>query len=262
MVRGRRRDIGLGGASYVEVGEARDEARRLRKVAKTGGDPVAARGAKDGVPIFEQAAREVYETLKPGWREGGVHVSLWIAWLELHAFPVIGDQPVDTIQSGDVLEVLTPIWFRIPETARRVRQRMRHVMIWAKGKNLYLGENPVDAAKGSLPRHPSELKKHHAALAHAEVPAFMAALGDRKGVAALALRFTILTAARSGEVRGARWSEIDIENAVWTVPGSRMKAKKDHRVPLTAEALSVLKKVRWLDRELVFPGQTGAGGRG
>lgn len=255
MVRGRRRDIGLGGASYVDLGEARDEARRLRKVARTGGDPVAARGAKDGVPTFEQAAREVYETLKPGWRDGGVHVKHWIASLELHAFPVIGDRPIDTIQSGDVLDVLTPIWFKIPETARRVRQRMRHVMIWAKGKNLYLGENPVDAAKGSLPRHPSELKKHHAAMPYTEVPSFMTALAGRKGIAALALRFTILTAARSGEVRGARWSEIDLVNAVWTVPGARMKAKKDHRVPLTAEALAVLEKVRGLDKELVFPGQ-------
>lgn len=255
MVRGRRRDIGLGGASYVELGEARDEARRLRKLAKAGGDPVVERKAKEGVPTFEQAAREVYGTLKPGWREGGVHVKHWIASLERHAFPVIGDRPVDTIQSGDVLEVLTPIWFRIPETARRVRQRMRHVMTWAKGKNLYPAENPVDAAKGSLPRHPSKVKKHLAALSYAEVPAFMAALAERKGISALALRFTILTAARSGEVRGARWSEIDLENAVWTVPGARMKAKKDHRVPLTTEALAVLEKVRGLDKELVFPGQ-------
>lgn len=255
MVRGRRRDIGLGGVSYVDLGDARDEARRLRRIAKAGGDPVAERRAKAGVPTFEQAAREVYATLKPGWREGGVHVKHWIASLELHAFPVIGDRPVDTIQSGDVLEVLTPIWFRIPETARRVRQRMRHVMTWAKGKNLYLGENPVDAAKGSLPKHSSEMKGHFAALPYAEVPAFMTALADRKGIAVMALRFTILTGARSGEVRGARWSEIDFEKAVWTVPGARMKAKKDHRVPLTAEALAVLKKARGLDKELVFPGQ-------
>ena len=255
MVRGRRRDIGLGGASHVSLGEAREEARRLRKIAKAGGDPLAERKAKDGVPTFEEAAREVYGTLKPGWREGGVHVQHWIRSLELYAFPVIGGRPIDTIQSGDVLEILTPIWFRIPETARRVRQRMRHVMTWAKGKNLYLGENPVDAAKGSLPKHQSELKKHLAAMPYEQVPAFVQKLAERSAVSALALRFTILTAARSGEVRGARWSEIDFEKAVWTIPGARMKAKKDHRVPLTAEALAVLKKAWGLDKELVFPGQ-------
>jgi integrase len=254
-VKGRRRDIGLGGASWVSLAEAREKAHAFRKAAKDGRDPLAEREAQKQVPTFEDAARTVYEISKPGWRKGGVHIKHWISSLEAHAFPIIGAKPVDTIQSGDVLDVLQPIWFKIPETARRVRQRMRQIFAWAKGANLYPGENPVDVAKGSLPKNTSETKKHHAALPYEEVPDFMAHLSAREGVAALALRFTILTAARSGEVRGARWAEIDTANAMWTVPASRMKAKKEHRVPLTAEALAALDKVRGLDPDLVFPGQ-------
>jgi integrase len=254
-VQGRRRDIGLGGISWVSLAEAREKAREARKIAKDGRDPITERKAVKDAPSFEIAARTAYEHLKPGWRKGGVHVKHWISSLENHAFPVIGNKPINTIQSGDVLAVLQPIWFKVPETARRVLQRMRHVMQWAKGANLYAGENPVDAAKGSLPRHSGEARRHHPAVPYAEVPALMDSLAARQGVAALAVRFLILTAARSGEVRGARWDEIDLENAVWTVPASRMKAKKEHRVPLTAEALAVLEAVRGLDRDLVFLGQ-------
>lgn len=254
-VQGRRRDIGLGGLSWVSLAEAREEARRLRKIAKAGRDPVAERKAEKDVPTFEEAARTAYQHLKPGWREGGVHVKHWISSLENHVFPVIGDRPINTIQSGDLLTVLQPIWFKIPETARRIRQRMRHVMQWAKGANLYVGENPVDAAKASLPRHSGEIKKHHPALPYTEIPEFMASLAGRQGIAAHALRFTILTCARSGEVRGMHWSELDLENATWTIPSSRTKTKRDHRVPLTAEALAVLAKVRGLDDNLAFPGQ-------
>ncbi len=254
-VHGRRRDIGLGGISWVSLAEAREKARELRKAAKEGRDPLAEREAKRGMPTFEEAARMVHEHLKPGWRQGGVHVKHWISSLERHVFPVIGDRPIDTIQSGDVLAVLQPIWFKIPETARRVRQRMHHVMQWAKGANFYIGENPVDAAKGSLARHSGESKKHHAALPYIEAPAFMSELTGRDGIATMALRFLILTAARSGEARGATWAEIDRDGAVWVVPGARMKTKKDHRVPLTTEALAVLDAARGLDPDLVFPGQ-------
>ena len=254
-VQGRRRDIGLGGISWVSLAEAREKARTLRKIAKDGGDPLAERRAKEGIPTFEDAARIVYENLKPGWRQGGVHEKHWISSLERLVFPVIGARPIDTIQSSDVLKVLTPIWHKTPETARRVRQRIRTIMQWAKGANLYVGENPVDAAEGSLPRHMSGQVRHYAAMPYDELPAFMADLAKRDGIAALALRFLILTAARSGEVRGATWAEIEREAAVWTIPGHRMKAKKDYRVPLTAEALAALDAVRGLDPDLVFPGQ-------
>ena len=254
-VHGRRRDIGLGGISWVSLAEAREKARAFRKIAKDGGDPLAERRAKEGMPTFEEAARTVYEISKPGWRKGGVHVKHWISSLERHAFPVIGARSIDTIQSGDVLAVLQPIWFEIPETARRVKQRIRQVMAWAKGANFYTGENPVTAAEGSLPRHVAGQVQHYAAMPYDALPTFMADLAKRDGIAAMALRFLILTSARSGEIRGARWSEIDLENGVWTVPGARMKAKKDHRVPLTAEALAALEAAQGLDPDLVFPGQ-------
>ena len=254
-VQGRRRDLGLGGISWVSLAEARDKARAFRKIAKDGGDPLAERRTKEGMPTFEEAARIVYETLKPGWRKGGVHVKHWIRSLERLVFPVIGQRPINTIQSGDVLTVLTPIWHKTPETARRVKRRIRQVMQWAKGSNLYTGENPVDAADGSLPRHSKGETRHYAAMPYAEIPVFTRELEGRAGIAAMALRFTILTAARSGEVRGATWAEIDREAAVWTIPGARMKANKDHHVPLTAEALAVLDAARGLDPDLVFPGQ-------
>jgi integrase len=254
-VQGRRRDIGLGGISWVSLAEAREKARALRKIAKDGGDPLAERRAEEGMPTFEEAARIVYENLKPGWRKGGVHVKHWISSMERFVFPVIGQRPINTIRSGDVLTVLTPIWHKTPETARRVKRRIRQVMQWAKGANLYPGENPVEAAEGSLPRHVAGQVQHYAAMPYDALPSFMAELAGRKGVSALALRFLILTAARSGEVRGVTWAEIDRDAAVWTIPGHRMKAKKDYRVPLTAEALAALDAVRGLDLDFVFPGQ-------
>ncbi len=254
-VQGRRRDIGLGGISWVSLAEAREKARELRKAAKEGRDPLAERETQKGIPTFEEAARTVYENLKPGWRKGGVHVKHWISSLERLVFPAIGQRPVNTIQSGDVLTVLTPIWHKTPETARRVKQRIRTVMQWAKGANLYLGENPVDATEGSLPRHVNGEVQHYAAMPYDALPAFMADLAKRDGIAAMALQFLILTAARSGEVRGMTWAEIDREAAVWTIPGARMKAGKNYRVPLTAEALAALDAARGLDSDLVFPGQ-------
>lgn len=250
-----RPEIGLGPVRDVSLADARDKARELRAAIREGRDPKAERERQKGIPTFEKAARELYESLKPGWREGGVHVNHWIASLETHVFPKIGDRQIDTITSADVLDVLGPIWFTVSETARRVRQRMRHVFRYAKAKHWYPGENPVDVASGSLPRHSNGAKRHLAAMPHQDLPDFMAELAKRDGVAALALHFLILTAARSGEVRGARWSEIDLKNATWTVPADRMKAKKAHRVPLAAEALVVLEEARGLDDDLVFPGQ-------
>ena len=115
MVQGRRRDTGLGGLPWVTLAGARRKAQELRRIVKEGRDPLTERAARKGMPTFEEAARELYETLKPGWRAGGVHVKHWISSLELHVFPVIGDRPIDTIQSGDVLAVLQPIWFKVPE---------------------------------------------------------------------------------------------------------------------------------------------------
>ncbi|MGF1552357.1 MAG: tyrosine-type recombinase/integrase [Paracoccaceae bacterium] len=253
-VRGRRTDIGLGAVAWVSLAEAREKAAAMRKAAREGRDPVAERKQAAGVPTFEEAARRVHEQLKPGWRAGGVHVTQWLSSLEIDVFPKIGARRINTITSADDLDVLSPIWFAKPETARRVRQRIRQVMQWAKGANLYDGENPVDRAAGSLPRHQSAQKRHHAAMPYAELPAFMSALGERDGIAARALAFAILTAARSGEVRGMTWSEIDVAAATWTIPAERMKAKAEHRVPLPAKAVALVRSMEGLDPVLVFPG--------
>lgn len=159
-VLGRRRDIGLGGVSWVPLAEAREKARALRKIAKDGGDPLASRNRARDMPTFEAIARKVHEINRPGWREGGVHIKHWIRSLEMYVFPSIGSMPINTIQSADILAVLQPMWFEKPETARRVRQRLRQVMAWAKGANLYTDENPVDRAAGSLPRHQGHEKRH------------------------------------------------------------------------------------------------------
>ncbi|MEM6550484.1 MAG: site-specific integrase, partial [Pseudomonadota bacterium] len=194
-------------------------------------------------------------TIKPNWREGGVHVRHWIASLEHDVFPKIGSKSISDITSADVLSVLTPIWFQKPETARRVRQRIRQVMQWAKGSGFYEAENPVDTASGSLPRHIQQGVRHLAAMPYQDVPGFMARLTERDSISARALAFTVLTAARSGEARGARWEEFDLEKAVWTLPEARMKMRRDHRIPLSKAALQIVRDMRGLDNELVFPGQ-------
>lgn len=254
MVQGRRRDIGLGGSSWVSLAEAREAARAMRRTAREGGDPVAVRNSTEAILTFREAALRVHELSSGAWRSDGKHVGQWLASLELDVFPAIGDKPVNTITSGDVLAVLTPIWHQKPETARRLRQRMRRVFAWAKGANMYLEENPVDRASGSLPRQ-AATKRHHPAMPYQELPEFFRALGERSGVAALALRFLILTASRSGEVRGARWSEINLPERTWAIPSDRMKTSKPHRVPLTDTAIEILDQVRGLDQALVFPGQ-------
>ena len=169
---------------------------------------------------------------------------------------MLGTLPVHAITQAEILRVLAPIWTEKPETARRVRQRLRTVLDWARAAGHFEGVNPVEGVEKGLP--PQRRKpRHFAALPWQEVPSLMRRLEAMEGMGAPALRFLILTAARSGEVRGARWEEIDTEAAVWTVPGERMKAGEPHRVPLSASALAILNEVRGLHPELVFPGPTG-----
>ena len=205
--------------------------------------------------------------LRPWWTAsgpaGGTPSTQRNGWphLKAHAFPVIGDLPVAAIGTDEVLRVLRPIWERIPETASRVRQRIEAVLDAARVKGWRTGENPArwkGHLAGELPQ-PRKVKRvhHRPALAWQDMGVFMAALGERDGIAALALRFVILTAARTGEVRGMRWREVDLDAKVWTVPGDRMKAGKLHRVALSAAALAVLAEVRPLMKQsgdLVFPG--------
>ena len=253
-VHGVKRDIGLGGISWVSLAEARERARVFRKIAREGGDPLAEKRAKEGVPTFEEAARQVWsEQIVPTARNAK-HRQQWINTLQTYAFPVIGSHQVDAIQSGDILRVLQPIWLEKPETARRVRQRLQTVFDWSIAAQHRETSNPLTGIGKALPKQ-GDKAKHHAALPYAELPGLMERLSGADGVGAMAVRFAVLTAARSGEVRGARWSEVDLDAAVWTIPAERMKAKEEYRVPLTVEALAVLKQARGLDDDLVFPGR-------
>jgi integrase len=230
--------------------------------ARRGGDPAAERDKRNVEPLtFEQAARAAYDDHKASWRNEK-HRAQWINTLEAYAFPAIGATPVSTIESPDVLKVLAPIWLTKPETARRVRQRMALVLDWAKAHKHRSGENPCNAARSgaALPKQPRkpEEERHFAAMPYADVPGFIKKLHANPASRSvlLALEFLILTAARTGEVLGAKWSEFDLDKGVWTVPADRMKAKRKHRVPLSPRAVDILKAAATLPKRAgyVFPG--------
>ena len=247
MVHGRRRDLGIGSASHVSLSEAREMAQQLRKVARAGGDPDTLRKRKS--LTFEQAARRVHQHLMPTWRSKR-HGQIWLAAVERYAFPCFGSRPIETIGTADALRALEPIWTSKHDTAKRVKQRLAAIFDWAKGAGHYPHENPVNGLKKALPKVKLQAT-HMAALPWQDLPDFMRELRGREGISARALEFILLTAARSGEARGACWNEI--KDGVWTVPAHRMKTHKLHRVPLSLEVLAVLEKVRGLDDGLIFP---------
>jgi integrase len=252
MVHGKRRDIGLGGVSWVSLAEAREKSFASRKIAREGGDPIAARRANVACPTFEEAARKVHaEQILSRGRNEKYRVQ-WLNTLRDHAFPHIGSKPVRDVDQPDVLRVLAPIWTEKPKTARLVQQRLRTVLNWARTAGHFEGVNPVEGVGDGLAKQKIRVT-HHAAMPWCEVPGFLDELGD--SVMELALRFLILTAARSGEVRGARWSEIDTEDRLWIIPADRMKSGREHRVPLSDEALAILEQVYGLGPDLVFPSQ-------
>ncbi len=253
-VHGVKRDIGLGGLSYVPLAEARKQATEMRTVARTGGDPLAERNRAKDIPTFEEAARLVWREQVEPTAKSAKHRQQWINTLQAYAFPIIGNRRVDVIRSGDILRVLQPIWLEKPETARRVRQRLRTVFDWSIAAQHRETSNPLAGIEKALPKQ-GDKARHHAALPYLELPSLMERLASAEGVGSMAVRFAILTATRSGEVRGARWSEIDLDAAVWTIPGERMKTKEEYRIPLSAEALAVLRQARGLDDDLVFPGR-------
>jgi len=251
IVRGKRRDIGLGGLSWVSLAEAREKARAARKVAREGGDPILARRAFIACPTFEEAACRVHAEQIVGQGKNDKHRAQWINTLRDYAFPAIGPKPVRDVCQADVLRVLAPIWMEKPETARRVRQRIRTVMDWARTAGHFEGVNPVEGVEKGLAKQRDQVT-HHAAMPWDRVPRLFEGLGE--SVAALALRFLILTAARTSEVIGAMWSEIDLTARMWVIPAERMKARREHKVPLSDEALAVLDQARGLSGKYVFPG--------
>ena len=254
VIDGRRCDLGLGGFPITSLVEAREKAFENRKLARGGGDPLAQK-RKVAVPTFRQAAEKTFEANKPRWRNDK-HVKNWWQSLEKYAFPTIGDMPVDQIGREEILRILSPIWTSRAERAKRLRQRIRAVMQWTQGHG-FIENNPAgESISGALPSIPTG-KTHFRALPYAEVPDALKTIQASKASieAKLALRFLILVAARSGEVRSATWDEIDLEGRMWTIPASRMKGGKEHRQPLSDAALDLLERAQTLHNEnsLVFP---------
>ena len=259
VVRGKRCDIGLGGLKLVTLSEAREKAATYRKLARDGGDPLAARRRERVViPTFAEAARSVHAAHAASWKNKK-HAAQWINTLVEYVFPALGDRRVDHIDTPDVLRVLSPIWLAKPETARRVRQRVRTVMDWAKAAGYRTGENPVDGVAKGLPRQPDRAN-HHAALPYAQVPQFVRRLreSDAGEPARLAFEFLVLSAARTNEVLQATWREVDWRIALWTVPPERMKSAREHRVPLAPRCLEILARAKEIasDSDFIFPGRS------
>ncbi len=257
QVNGKRRDIGLGTLANLPLAAAREAARALRKEMKAGVDVLAEREKEALViPNFRDAAKLVHDEHKAAWKNGK-HQAQWINTLETYAFPTLGDKLVSEIDGPAIRDALSPIWLTKPETARRVRQRIGSVLDWACAKGFRETEAPMRSVIRGLPRQPKK-QGHFAAMPYPDLPAFVAWLRDRSSVGRLALEFLILNASRSGEVRGARWSEIDLKKSLWTIPAERMKAGTVHVVPLSEASLDVLGRAtdfRSPIGDLVFPGQ-------
>ncbi|MEI4262246.1 tyrosine-type recombinase/integrase [Roseovarius sp. D0-M9] len=262
-IRGKRTDMGLGGAAYITLAEAREAALANKRLARAGGDPLQAKREAQAVLTFEEASRKVHEIHKPTWRNAK-HAAQFLSTLETYAFPKIGARKVADVSASGLLEVLQPIWLDKPETARRVRQRIGTVMKWAIAQG-WRQDNPSENIGQALPKQ-EKSQAHRKALPYAEVQNCIDVVQASGAWPAtkLALEFLILTASRSGEVRGALWDEIEFQGgetaitakaAIWNVPAARMKAKKPHRVPLSARALEILTEAEALrgPSGLVFP---------
>ena len=266
-VRGRRRDLGLGTFPYVSLAEAREKAFECRRLAKSGQDPAAVHAPaaetgkaepKSNAPTFRKAAAEVIDLHRPTWRNAK-SAAQWEASLRDYAYPVLGDMRVDEIGSGDVLRALRPIWNTKRETAQRTRQRISAVMKAAIVAGHRLDNPAGDALTAALPKG-GQRQRHQRALPHAEVATALERVRASNALAStkFAFQFLVLTAARSGEVRLMTWDEVDLDNGVWTVPAERMKAGREHRVPLSAGAASVLEQAQEIrENDLVFPSATG-----
>ena len=258
MLAGKSREMGLGSLADVTLAEARATAAEARKLVKSGVDPIAQRDADREAArataalaaaramTFKQCAGAYIEAHRAGWKNAK-HATQWPNTLRDYAYPVFGELPVQDIDLPMVLKVLEPIWNEKTETASRVRGRIEAVLDWATVRGFRKGDNPA-RWRGQLSHllaAPSKVQKveHHAALPYVEVGTFMAVLRQREAIAARALEFTILTAARTGEVIGATWAEIDLNAATWTIPGARMKAGREHRVPLSNRAFEILSEM-------------------
>ncbi len=264
--KGRVRELGLGSVTVRTLKAARELAAKMRSAYADGRDPAELlRGdAKPRGMTFKQCAEALIQAKRPGWRNAK-HAQQWANTLRDYAYPSLGDKNPSEVSLADVKAILLPMWATKTETATRVRQRIEAVLDYAAVHDLCDGARNPARWKGMLDKvlpKPDKVrtKEHHAAAAYADLPRIMAALRDKGHVSALALRFIILTACRSGEGRGATWDEIDLAAKVWTIPAARMKAAKPHRVPLAEDALAILRTMQQWRREdctLVFPGARG-----
>jgi integrase len=252
---GKRREMGLGSLRDVPLAKARQRAAVAREMLVEGIDPLAARDRPKAM-TFGEAADALIESMSSSWRNAK-HRAQWTMTLTVYCEP-LRSKPVAEVGIEDVLTVLQPLWTTKPETASRLRGRIERVLDFARARGQRSGENParwrghLDAL---LPKRAKLTRGHHKAMPFDEVPAFMASLRGREGVASYALEFAILTAARSGEVLGARWDEFNLDAALWTVPAARMKGSREHRVPLSERAVEILRQMEQARfSEFVFPG--------
>ena len=257
VVQGTRRDLGLGSVSLVSLAEARDNAVRLRKIARAGGDPLAQRRLERRiVPTLGEATQQVHASHAATFRNEK-HRKQWIASLR-DALIMIGSKPVDAITSADILAVLSPMWLQRPETSRRVLQRFRVIFDWCVAQE-FCSANPTQGITKALPKH-RNIQRHHAALPYADVSAFINDLreSDASELVKLALELTIVCATRTSETLNATWPEVDLDATVWTIPATRMKAGVDHRVPLAPRAVEILEQAHVLSASspYVFTGRS------
>ena len=261
VIRGRAHALGLGSYTLVPLAEAREKALANRKLARAGGDPLAASRRDERIPTFEEAAAKVVALYAGAWRGGNKTADQWLASMHSHVFSHLGDMSVDEVTSADIMTTLQPLWTSKHATARKVRQRISTVMRWAIAQG-YRNDNPAgDAITAALPKRPVPVE-HRRAIPHGEVAAALATVRNSGAWIGLklAFEFLVLTAMRSTEVRLSTWGEVDLVARAWTVPAARMKAKREHRVPLCDRAVEVLREAAQLrgvsrpaaDDELVF----------
>jgi integrase len=255
--RGRPKEMGLGSAASVPLADAREKATSARRKIAQGLNPIEERKHDNGIPSFGEMADAVREALATGFRNEK-HKAQWKMTLETYAAP-LRSKPVDAITTDDVLAVLKPIWASKAETASRLRGRIEKVLDAAKAKGFRHGENPArwrGHLDHLLPKRPNLSRGHHPAMPYEDVQAFIGRLRESDSLAAQAFELCILTAARSGEILGMRWAEVDLDKKIWTLPANRMKAGREHRVPLSSRGVEILRKLHKLrSGDFVFPGQ-------
>lgn len=255
---GNRRDFGLGSASKVSLSDARARAHEIRVQVEMGLDPLFERRKEKGIPTFRDAAAKVLSANRKAWKNEKSEAQ-WTYSLEKYVFPHIGNVKVNEITGPMIRGMLAMIWLSKPETARRVRQRVGTILDWAYASGYREHEAPMRAITKGLPRQPKR-EGHFAAMPYDKVPGFIPSLRERESFSRLALEFAILTAARSGEVRGAAWSEVDLDLGLWTIPKERMKANREHVVPLCQRAILIIERcadLRLRDCPIIFPGSRG-----